>query len=164
MSAILFGSIGTIVDMSADGSGQQPDTHERKARPGVLTLIERAKNEGVRLALLTTTPPSTVSEMIDSLGAGVRDSFEFVLDATVIDQGSLGSAAYRAALESLALDPSQALAIVQDSDGVKAARAAELWTAAFPGAESSLSDCTDADAVIDVLDHETTTTLIDRLH
>lgn len=138
--------------------------HGVDARPGVLELIERAKGEGVRLALVTSTSPSNVSTLIDGIGAGVRDSFEFILDATMVADVKPDPAVFQLALEKLAVEPSLALAIEDNVDGIKAAKSAGLWTAAFPNAYTSGHDFSAADHIVGELDGDTACALIARLH
>lgn len=176
MPAIIFGSIGTIADIDQ----LQPDSHDvdartdasTDARPGVLSLIERAKNEGVRLALVTARPPSTVAATIDGLGAGVRDSFEFILDASALEEGvslsgELDPTAFQSALDNLALEPSEALAVVSDRADLAAARAAGLWTVYFahgPATSHGESETSiDAGLVIDRFDEQTAARVLDHL-
>ncbi len=141
---------GEIVDAGAVQSTASTIHQNRvrqglDARPGVLEFIERAKDEGVRLALVTSASPADVSMVIDSVGAGVRDSFEFILEATAVSEGKPDPAVFRSALENLGVGPSHAVAIDDNVDGVKAAKGAGLWTAAFPTENTSQQDFSEAD-------------------
>ena len=106
---------------------------ELPARSGVVDTVRAAKEQGFKVALVTTTSPENVRSLIASLRPAVRlEDFDLTVDASSVDQPKPDRAAYSLALEQLGEDAGDCVAIEDNLGGVEAARAAGLTCIAFP--------------------------------
>jgi HAD superfamily hydrolase (TIGR01509 family) len=108
-------------------------TGEFTPRPGVLETVEKARAEGVKLALVTTTSSTNVGALIAALRPTVDiASFDLVVDASHVDEVKPDKAAYLFALERLD-EPAEACIAIEDNvGGVQSAVGAGLRVVAFP--------------------------------
>ncbi|MGB7449790.1 MAG: HAD-IA family hydrolase [Ornithinimicrobium sp.] len=122
-------------------------------RSGVADTLMHAKEQGMRLALVTTTSPENVRALLDAASA----ELDAVLFDLVVDSGDVASpkpdgAAYRYALERLEVSPQQAVAVEDNVGGVRAAADAGIRVLAFPNANTAGHDFSDADTIVDSVD------------
>jgi HAD superfamily hydrolase (TIGR01509 family) len=103
-------------------------------RLGVVETIQRAKDQGLKLALVTTTSQENISLLINALSPTIqRTDFDLIVDASHVKCPKPDKAAYTFALEQLGEKPSDCIAIEDNLGGVEAAIAAGLNCIAFPG-------------------------------
>lgn len=96
-------------------------------RDGVLELIEDARREGVRLAIATTTSTANIEALLGrALGSNWRQVFDVVEDASTAPIKKPHPQVYVQALQRLGLMGYQCWAIEDSSNGVQAARAAQM--------------------------------------
>lgn len=102
-------------------------------RPGVLKLMDDALAHGLRLAIATTTSPVNISALLrTAVGMGWRDNFIAIGDASTAPLKKPHPQVYLHMLASLQLDPGEALAFEDSSNGLRAAVAAGLATVITP--------------------------------
>lgn len=212
MTAILFGSIGTIVDTSelqresfnrafaehglswswgrdeyidmlstsggadriavyAQSRGEEVDSaavHASKStifreamdaadlisRPGVAETIRRARGNGVKVGLVTTTSHDNVASMIAAVGDVDLSDFDVVLSRSDVVESKPNSEVYLVAVGRLDLSPSQCIAIEDNVDGITSAIAAGLMCVAFPNQNTVSHDFSDAVFTTDVVDFD----------
>jgi HAD superfamily hydrolase (TIGR01509 family) len=103
-------------------------------RAGVLDVVKRAKAQGVKLGLATTTGSDTVDLIFEGLGDVLpRDMFGFVGDGDLVSRGKPSPEIYRLALSHFGISASQAVAIEDTPESAAAPIAAGIPTIAFPG-------------------------------
>jgi len=210
--AILFGSIGTLVETSelqrqafnqafkeagldwswdpdeyrkllkssggeqrikdyADTKGKDVDAtalHRRKTaifdkamisdglslRDGVSDVVKRAKDNGIKLAFVTTTSRDNVDAIFMALGDSLgRDDFEFVGDASVTTAGKPHPDIYTAALDALGVDATACVAIEDTGVSAKSPLAAGIETVGFAGEYADRDDYDAAVRVVDALEY-----------
>lgn len=96
-------------------------------RPGVGRLINEARALGLRLAIATTTTAANVTALLDGATGGMGHAwFETIACAEDAPAKKPDPQVYTVVLRRLGLHPSQALAIEDSTNGVRAARAAGL--------------------------------------
>ena len=94
-------------------------------RPGVLELMREAREQGLRMAIVTTTSRSNVQALLSRpLGRGWADSFAAIVCGEDVQRKKPDPEAYVLALQQLRLGPLQTIAIEDSPGGVAAARAA----------------------------------------
>jgi HAD superfamily hydrolase (TIGR01509 family) len=94
-------------------------------RPGVEALLRAARDEGLPLAIATTTQPANVQALLGhTLGAGAVGWFACIGAGDVVPRKKPAPDIYRWVLKRLALLPHETLAIEDSAPGVAAARAA----------------------------------------
>lgn len=99
------------------------------ARPGVLRLVAECQAAGVALAVATTTGAGNVDALFPGLfGPAWRDLFSVRVCAEDAPAKKPDPLAYTLALRGLGLHGSQALALEDSPNGLKAASAAALGT------------------------------------
>ncbi len=121
------------------------------ARRGVLRLPEASVNEGVRLAIATTTGRGNLDALFPRLfGKGWETRFDAIACAEDAPNKKPDPQVYHVALHRLGIDASEALAVEDSPAGLAAARHAHLAClvtrsayfrrAAFPGAAAVVDD------------------------
>ena len=110
-------------------------------RPGVTESVAAARENGWRLALVTTTSADNVSALLDALSKRLpRDSFDTIVDSTVVDESKPAPAAYLYALERLGLDSGDCIAVEDNVGGAQSAAAAGIMCVAFPNENTVTHD------------------------
>ncbi len=102
-------------------------------RPGIHELIESALNNGLRLAIATTTTPVNIDALLSaSIGSDWMGRFEVIENARTAPSKKPHPQAYQQALARLQLDASECLAFEDSFNGLQAATAAGLATLVTP--------------------------------
>jgi HAD superfamily hydrolase (TIGR01509 family) len=121
-------------------------------RPGVMEVIEQAREQGVRLAFATTTGTATVDLIFEGLTEHLsRDVFDFVGDRDKVSRPKPSSEIYRLALSEFGLVPGEALAIEDTPESAAAAVSARVPCIGFPG--EAARDRSFPEGVLHVVDH-----------
>jgi HAD superfamily hydrolase (TIGR01509 family) len=155
---------------AATGANLSPDQiesiHQRKTeiacaeiasgkvtlRPGVIELIELAKERGMKLGFVTTTYRPNIDAIFEAAGEKLSsDTFDVIVSRADVEHGKPAPDAYRVALEALALAPADALAIEDTATSVMAAARAGLPVIATPGEITKGQDFWQADVVVESL-------------
>ncbi|KAB2925675.1 MAG: HAD family hydrolase [Dechloromonas sp.] len=96
-------------------------------RPGVRTLIDGARQAGIRLAIATTTTPENVDALLRAtLGPAAAGCFEVIGAGDIVPAKKPAPDIYHWVLEQLALPASACLAIEDSENGLRAALGAGL--------------------------------------
>lgn len=114
-----------------------------RPRPGVMETIAWARNAGVKLGLVTTTSRLNVVRLLDCLGL-MSTRFTIIVTEDDVAAPKPAPDCYHYAAACLATTREDCLAIEDNSDGVKAARAAGLPCLAWPGSYTRDHDFLDA--------------------
>ncbi|MEO0707492.1 MAG: HAD-IA family hydrolase [Cyanobacteria bacterium J06649_5] len=131
------------------------DEETVEPRPGVTSLLEKAKAEGMNVALVTTTSAENVSSMLKALGKSLSTSdFDVVVNAADVSKTKPAKEAYCYALEQLNQKADSCIAIEDNVDGVEAAVAADIQCLAFPNQNTAHHDFGKAARKVDSLDLE----------
>ena len=102
-------------------------------RPGVLKLINSAFEQGLSLAIATTTSPVNIAALLrKAVGPDWRDFFLAIGDASTAPLKKPHPQVYLQMLESLKMGPQEALAFEDSSNGLRAATAVGLATVITP--------------------------------
>jgi len=100
-----------------------------KLRPGVLDIIHSAHQQGLRLAIATTTSPVNIAVLLrNAIGPDWKDLFVVIEDASTAPKKKPHPQVYVQTLARLRLPASNCLAIEDSSNGLRAAVAAGLKT------------------------------------
>lgn len=120
-------------------------------RPGVRRLLDEARAAGMRLAVVTTTTPQNVTELLKhSLAEDAESWFEVIAAGDIVPAKKPAADIYHWALGELRLAPEQCLAFEDSHNGLRASRGAGVKTVVtvngytahekFNGALAVLSD------------------------
>ena len=123
-------------------------------RVGVAGVIENAKDNGIKLAFVTTTSHDNVDAIFEALGNSLgRDDFAFVGDASVTSVGKPSPDIYEAALNFIALDKTACVTIEDTGVSAKGAVAAGFETVGFAGEYADRDDFNAAVRVVDAVEY-----------
>lgn len=125
-------------------------------RPGVLALIEAAREARLQLAIATTTSPVNISALLRrALGPDWALHFTVIEDASTAPRKKPHPQVYQQTLQHLGLHPQQAVAFEDSANGLQAAHAAGLATVVTPTAYTAHHDFSHALRVLPDLGHVT---------
>lgn len=121
-------------------------------RPGVRRLLDEARQQGMRLAIATTTTPANVSALLrHAVSRDAESWFEVIGAGDVVASKKPAPDIYFHVLEQLGLSPRQCLAFEDSENGLRAARAAGLKTIITINDYTRAHDFQDAAIVLDHL-------------
>jgi len=121
-------------------------------RVGVERLIREARDQGVRLAIATTTTRSNIMALLKAdLGPESSGWFELIATADEIPDKKPSPAVYHYVLEELGLPADECLALEDSYNGLRAAQAAGVPTLITVNDYTRDDDFSDAELVIDQL-------------
>jgi len=121
-------------------------------RPGVKRLIKAAREQGLRLAIVTTTTPANVSALFKH-GFGVHedDWFEIVAAGGIVPQKKPAPDIYEYVLKRMGLAAGDCLALEDSANGMNAALSAGISTLVTINQYTDTHDFSGAAAVLDHL-------------
>ncbi|HTO47594.1 MAG TPA: HAD-IA family hydrolase [Burkholderiales bacterium] len=118
-------------------------------RPGVARLIAEARAAAVPLGIASTTTPANVNTLLTrALGLGALSWFGAIATGDVVANKKPAPDIYRLALGTLRLPADGCVAIEDSALGVRAAKAAGLYTVAVPTRWTVAQDLSVADLVL----------------
>ena len=98
-------------------------------RSGVKRLLSEAKKAGLRLAVATTTTPENVSTLLKAnLGDDWQSWFEVIAAGDIVANKKPAPDIYLWAMEQMAVEPIDCLALEDSANGVKSAIGANIPT------------------------------------
>lgn len=103
---------------------------KNSARPGVLDLLNAAKERGLKLAVASSSPRSWIDQHLTHLG--LRDRFEQIYSAEDVERVKPAPDLFNAALEGLNLSSDMAVVFEDSLNGIQAARMAGIYCVAVP--------------------------------
>lgn len=123
------------------------------ARPGVMRLVNEAREAGLKLALAATSTTANVEALVTAvLGAKALGWFSAVASADEVAQKKPAPDLYRRIIGTLRVPADACVAIEDSANGVLAAKAAGLYTIATPSRWTATQDFSPADLVQTSLD------------
>lgn len=126
-------------------------------RPGVARLIRELRGCGIRLAIATTTTPSSLDSLIMAhFGRGMTQIFDVVGAGDIVPHKKPAPDIYLWALRHLGLRAEDCLVIEDSRPGLAAARAAGLATVITTSAYTRDADFNGAVAVVSSLGDDRT--------
>lgn len=102
---------------------------ELSLRPGVKRLIKEARDQGLRLAIATTTSPENVDALLKyGFEAGAADWFEVISAGDIVPAKKPAPDIYFHAMQGLGLTADKCIAIEDSENGIKSSLGASLAT------------------------------------
>lgn len=121
-------------------------------RPGVQRLLQAAREQGVRLAIATTSAPDNVYALLQTtLGANAHTWFEVIAAGDIVPAKKPAPDIYDYVLDKMALSPAHALVIEDSHQGLQAAIGAGLTTVVTVNDYTRHHDLTQAALVLNHL-------------
>ena len=122
-------------------------------RPGVLELIQEAANEGLQLAIATTTSPVNIAALLSkAIGPDWTYYFSVIEDASTAPHKKPDPQVYLQTLARLQRPASVCIAFEDSENGLRAANAAHLATLVTPNQFTHHHDFTGAMRVLPSLE------------
>ena len=119
-------------------------------REGVADAVTEAKDQGIKVALVTTTSGANISSLADALRPALDiDGFDLVVDSSSVAEPKPDAAAYNFALQSLGESAEDCVAIEDNLGGVDSAAAAGIRCVAFPNENTAGHEFDRADRRVD---------------
>jgi HAD superfamily hydrolase (TIGR01509 family) len=94
--------------------------------PGLLDFVEKGREKGMKIALVTNAPKENASTVLRVLG--LDDAFDPVILADEVGSGKPDPAPYNAALEALGVSAEEAVAFEDSASGIDSSVAAGIAT------------------------------------
>lgn len=89
-------------------------------RPGVMRLLQEAREQNMRLAIATTTTPANVIALLsNSMAADAEDWFDVIAAGDIVPAKKPAPDIYVWAMQQMGLNPDQCLALEDSDNGVK---------------------------------------------
>jgi HAD superfamily hydrolase (TIGR01509 family) len=121
-------------------------------RPGVLRLLNSAREQGLQLAIATTTTPENVTALLqNSIGIEALQWFDCIAAGDVVKAKKPAADIYHYCLQCLQIEPTQCLAFEDSANGVQAAVGAGVKTLVTVSNYTWDEDFTGAALVLDHL-------------
>jgi HAD superfamily hydrolase (TIGR01509 family) len=115
-------------------------------RPGIARLMDEALHAGVSLAIASTTTEANVDALLSRhLGAGALRRFATIACGDLVAAKKPAPDIYRHVLSTLGLPATRCIAVEDSRNGVRAAKAAGLYTVVTPTPWTLGDDFADAD-------------------
>ena len=110
-------------------------------RPGLADTVAQARQDGYKLALVTTTSAENIAALSDAVRPAVDlDSFDLIVDSSSVSESKPDPAAFHYALEQLHEQAGECVAVEDNVGGVQSAVAAGVTCVAFPGENNAGHD------------------------
>ncbi|CAN1531906.1 COG0637 Predicted phosphatase/phosphohexomutase [Paracoccaceae bacterium] len=118
-------------------------------RPGVRELVSAARQNGLALAIATTTSPANVEGLVQAIwGQPAHQVFDVIAAGDEVAAKKPAPDVYLLALHRLGLPPDAANALEDSRNGLDSARAAGLRVVVTPSTYTATEDFSGADAVV----------------
>jgi HAD superfamily hydrolase (TIGR01509 family) len=120
-----------------------------KARAGIRRLVMEAREAGIRVAIASTTSPENIEPLLTAgFGRQAMTWFDAIATGDVVGNKKPAPDIYNVALQTLRVDPANAIAVEDSAIGVQSAKAAGLFTVATPSIWTQTQDFTAADLLL----------------
>lgn len=104
--------------------------HQQPLLPGVLDYLQSARRLGLKIGLASSSSCAWVTGHLQRLG--LLDYFDCLRAADDVQRAKPDPELYQAVLEAFQISPNEALALEDSLNGVRAARAAGIYTVVIP--------------------------------
>lgn len=130
-------------------------TSDITPRPGVVDAVRAARDNGWKVALVTTTSRANIEALLAALDPSLSsDDFDVIVDRDDVDQPKPDPAAYSHALHRLGQDAADCVAVEDNVEGAAAATAAGVACVAFPNENTSGQDFSIAERRVESIDYD----------
>lgn len=119
--------------------------------PGICEYLASARQAGIKVACASSSPSEWVNGNLDRLG--LLPFFDVVCTQEDVTRVKPSPDLYLLASQRLGVPPAEAIAVEDSPNGIRAARAAGLFTVAVPTPISQKLDLSQANLIIASLSH-----------
>lgn len=119
-------------------------------RSGVRRLIDEARNDGLRMAIVTTTTPANVEALLThALAPDSMGWFEVIAAGDIVPAKKPAPDIYDFAMQEMALKPTDCIAFEDSRNGILSSQGAKLATIITVNGYTAEDDFSDAAIVLD---------------
>ena len=107
------------------------NTEKLEQKPGVSAFLQEIKKLPIKVAIVTSSPVSRITEYLSNVGVDIN-LFDEIITTENVKRGKPFSDVYKFACESIGLSPQECIAVEDSPNGVKSAHAAGCYTIMIP--------------------------------
>jgi len=124
-------------------------------RPGVTRLVDEAIDNGIKLAVCSTSNERAVNTIVDVLlGEERKRKFSAILAGDIVSRKKPDPEIYHLCQQQLGIHPSQCVVVEDNRNGLLAAKSAGMICLVTSNPYTQSEDFTEADLVVDQLGDE----------
>lgn len=132
---------------------QEIVNNKTSLRPGVAETIAKALEQGIKVALVTSTYQENIDAIAKAAGDDLPlDKFAAVMTRDDAENNKPAPDVYLAALKRLSVDSSEVIAIEDSQPSLHAAKQAGIYTVVTPGKFTNQQDFSEADEQLESLE------------
>lgn len=132
---------------------QEIVNNKTSLRPGVAETIAKALEQGIKVALVTSTYQENIDAIAKAAGDDLPlDKFAAVMTRDDAENNKPAPDVYLAALKRLSVDSSEVIAIEDSQPSLHAAKQAGIYTVVTPGQFTNQQDFSEADEQLESLE------------
>ncbi len=132
---------------------QEIVNNKTSLRPGVAETIAKALEQGIKVALVTSTYQENIDAIAKAAGDDLPlDKFAAVMTRDDAENNKPAPDVYLAALKRLSVDSSEVIAIEDSQPSLHAAKQAGIYTVVTPGQFTNQQDFSEADQKLSSLE------------
>ena len=145
----LVNRVGIIHGIKTNIYTRMVSAGQAPLRDGVARLMDEAQRADIRLAIASTTTYENIETMLRThLGADAIERFAVIGAGDVVKAKKPSPAIYEFVMQRLGVPAGACVAIEDSANGLKAAKAAGLYTIVTPSYWTSTEDFSSADLVL----------------
>ena len=118
--------------------------------PGVLSLLEEARDSGLKLAVASSSPENWVVGHITRLG--LLDYFDVIVTADDVELTKPDPGLFLLAADKMGVQPNEVIVLEDSGNGVKGAKRAGMFVVVVPNEITRKMDLSMADLRLETLD------------
>ncbi len=119
-------------------------------RPGVLSTLRAARDANLRIGLASSSSRAWVEPHL--LRLGIAEFFETLQTGDLVEEVKPHPELYQRALAALGVDASEAIALEDSLNGLRAARSADIFTVVIPNTMTRNLDLREADLLLESME------------
>src|SRR6184192_4155576 len=136
-------------------------TSMQQLLPGVEKYLAEARRLGLKMAIASSSGSTWVMEHLERFG--IHEHFDAIVSREDVTRTKPDPELYRTALDRLSVSPNETIAFEDSTNGIRAAKAAQLFCVAVPNRLTADLDLTDADLRLASLEATSLHDLIGRI-
>ena len=129
--------------------------------PGVENYLADARRLGLRMAIASSSGSTWVMEHLERFG--IYEHFDAIVSREDVTRTKPDPELYRVALQRLSVSPLESIAFEDSTNGIRAAKAANLFCVAVPNPLTADLDLGEADLQLASLEAASLSELIGRI-
>ncbi len=146
--------IGRALDRDEIAAAQEVCNREliarEQLRPGVHAMLETAQAGGLRIGLASSSSRGWVEPHLQRLG--IAKFFETLQTGNLVQEVKPHPELYQRAVAAMGVSPGEAIALEDSLNGLRAARAAGIFTVVIPNAMTRHLDLREADLLLESME------------